>query len=51
MRRSALMDGRAREMLVRSMNAIVYIMNATGMMRSQRCWGIDQFPVPVSSVR
>src|SRR5262249_7470116 len=49
MRRSALMDGSASEMFVRSMKAIVYITKATGMMRSQRCWSIDQsFPAPVS---
>ena len=37
-----LIDGIAREMLVRSMNAMVYMMKATGMTRSQRrsCIGL-----------
>jgi hypothetical protein len=30
------MLGRAREMFVRSMKAIVYMIKATGMMRTQR---------------
>src|ERR1700682_2769699 len=34
--RSRLMRGRAREMLVRSMKAMVYMTSATGMMRVQR---------------
>ena len=34
--RSLLIQGRARDMLVRSINAIVYMIKATGMMRSQR---------------
>src|SRR5580692_13070608 len=34
--RSLLIHGRARDMLVRSINAIVYMIKATGMMRSQR---------------
>src|SRR5260370_1742348 len=34
--RSRLMRGRASEMLVRSMKAMVYMTRATGMMRAQR---------------
>src|SRR5580693_8304753 len=34
--RSLLIHGRARDMLVRSIKAIVYMTRATGMMRSQR---------------
>src|SRR5580700_2219578 len=34
--RSLLIEGKARDMLVRSINAIVYMIKATGMMRSQR---------------
>ncbi len=34
--RSRLMRGRAREMLVRSIKAMVYMTSATGMMRVQR---------------
>src|SRR5580700_766412 len=35
--RSRLIRGSAREILVRSMKAMVYMTRATGMMRSHRC--------------
>src|SRR5260370_27744610 len=35
--RSRLIFGKARDMFVRSINAIVYMMRATGMMRIHRC--------------
>ena len=34
------MEGNASEIFVRSMNAMVYMMKATGMMCSQRCEGM-----------
>src|SRR5260370_8449798 len=45
--RSRLIFGKARDMFVRSINAIVYMMRATGMMRIQRCEMRDGvIPVP-----
>ena len=41
MPRSRLIPGKAREMFVRSIKAIVYMMKATGMIRNQRCRGIE----------
>src|SRR6266853_61200 len=47
--RSRLIFGKARDMFVRSINAIVYMMRATGMMRIQRCEiGDGAVPVPES---
>jgi hypothetical protein len=38
----------ARATLVRSMYEIVYMIKATGMMRSQRCWGTVGTGLPLS---
>jgi hypothetical protein len=38
--RARLMEGNANEIFVRSINAMVYMMKATGMMCSQRCEGM-----------
>jgi len=36
------MEGKARDTLIRLMNAIVYITTATGTIRSQRLWVINK---------
>src|SRR5215469_15820597 len=47
--RSRLICGKARDMFVRSIKAIVYIMRATGMIRTQRIETRDRkVPVPAS---
>jgi hypothetical protein len=38
------MEGNANEIFVRSINAMVYMMKATGMMCSQRCEGMTIGP-------